>query len=130
MYPSIAMSNNISQETKIATTLWISTCPFTLEEINNRFEVWQEAAARLSKTMNPTAQEKRNVSILKSAYETAVAANSDHIDTIFGKISSPDENSVDLCHDLFGLPDLSEMKNLWENQNGSQDSTGERSSQS
>lgn len=120
------MSNNISQETKIATTLWIGTCPFTLEEVNNRFETWQEAAARLSKT--PTPREKREVSMLKAAYETAVAANSDHIDTIFGKLSSPDENSVDLCHDLFGLPDLAEMKKRWENRNGSQDSTEKRSS--
>ena len=116
MYPSIARASNISQETKLATVLWIGTCPYTLREVYDMYVEWQNAEKRLAKMSNPVARDKLQVSIAKRTYENMVKANSDYIDTIFGKLISPDENAVDLCHELFGLPDYSEMRRLYREQ--------------
>ena len=116
MYPSIARASNISQETKLATVLWVGTCPYTLREVYDIYIEWQRAEQRLAKMTNPTARDKLHVSVIKRTYENMVKSNSDYIDTIFGKLISPDENAVDLCHELFGLPDYQEMRRLYREQ--------------
>ena len=77
---------------------------------------WQNAEKHLANLGNPTARDKLQVSIIKRTYENMVKSNSDYIDTIFGKLISPDENAVDLCHTLFGLPNYSEMRRLYREQ--------------
>ncbi len=116
MYPSIARASNISQETKLATVLWIGTCPYTLRDVFDAYIDWQNAEKRLARLDNPVARDKLQVSIAKRTYENMVKSNSDYIDTIFGKLISPDENAVDLGHELFGLPDYQEMRRLYREQ--------------
>ena len=101
MYPSIAMAMNISRDTKYATVLHVDGCPYTLEQISETYN------------MMDIEKDSKKKSELKNRYEEMISANTAYLDTLFGKLTCPDENCVDLCNQLFNMPDFSEMSELF-----------------
>ena len=101
MYPSIAMAMNISRDTKYATVLHVDGCPYTLEQID-----------AICKTIDLEKDQKKKAELTRQ-YEAMIAANTAYLDTLFGKLSCPDENCVDLCKQLFNMPDFAEMSGLF-----------------
>ena len=101
MYPSIASAMNVSKLTKFATVLHVDGAPYTLEEINAAYTAYKECKVDKEKKA------------LKNHYEALTLANSEWLDSLFGRLATPEENAVDICHQLFGLPNFSEMKSLF-----------------
>lgn len=85
-YPSMTIASNVSRETKLFTTLWVEGCPHTLDEIESE--------------ANPRRQSEM------------AKENAEHIYAVFGLLPCVKENAVTVCHELFGLPNYQEMKDL------------------
>jgi len=101
MYPSILMSCNCGRITKYSTTLHVDGCPYALEEISAAYE-----------TMKNEENAKQK-SLLNNTYKAMALANTEWMDEFFGKLATTEENAVDLCHQVFNLPNYSEMAELF-----------------
>ena len=101
MYPSIASAMNVSKLTKFATVLHVDGAPYSLEEINALYTQAKECKVDKEKKA------------LYNKYKAMTLANSEWLDNLFGRLATTEENAVDLCSQLFDLPNYSEMKSLF-----------------
>ena len=103
-YPSLTIAMNISRETKEATVLWITGCPYSIEELQRmREEIEQLPAAEKKKA------EKRYA-------DTIVKQNAEYIFEFFSRYPAVVENAVKLCEQHFNIPGYDEMLQLFINQ--------------
>ena len=103
MYPSIAMAMNISRMTRYATVLHVDSCPHTLEEISEIYEA-------MKKERDSSKKKK-----LSNEYKKITLENTHYIDELFDKLATPEEDCVDVCQQVFNLPNFTQMKSLFEN---------------
>lgn len=100
-YPSLTIAMNISRETKEATVLWITGCPYSIEQLRERME-----------EINQLEGSERTKAEDKFA-KTVVKQNAEYIFEFFSRYPTVIENAVELCKQHFNIPGYDEMLQLF-----------------
>jgi len=100
MYPSIAMSTNLSRISRFASVLWIEGAPYTLEELSSMYDDIQ------------SEKDPKKLKEKKRFFELAVLDNTNYIENFFGLYFTPEENAVTLCKSMFGFPDFDDIDQI------------------
>lgn len=101
-YPSITIAMNISRETKECTVLWITGCPYSLDELKSHIE----EINKLDGPAKTKAEEKFS--------DTIVKQNAEYIFQFFSNYPTVLENAVSLCKQHFNIPNYEEMLELFQ----------------
>ena len=100
-YPSLTIAMNISRETKEATVLWITGCPYSIEQLRESME-----------EINQLEGSERTKAEDKFA-KTVVKQNAEYIFEFFSRYPTVIENAVELCKQHFNIPGYDEMLQLF-----------------
>lgn len=103
-YPSITIAMNISRETKEATVLWITGCPYSIEELQ-----------RMREEIDLLPQKEKTKAEKKYA-DKIVKQNAEYIFEFFSRYPAVVENAVKLCEQHFNIPGYDEMLSLFAEQ--------------
>ncbi len=100
-YPSITIAFNISKETKEATILWITGCPYSLEHL-------REMQIEISGMAPGKEKEKKEEEL-----EAKAVKNAEYIFAFCSSYPTVIENAVSLCKHHFNIPGYDEMLDLF-----------------
>ena len=105
-YPSLTIAFNISRETKIASVLWISGCPYDLEYL-------REFEANIKAMKPENKEEAATKKRLTEELEAMAIANATYIFKFFSLYPAVTENAVSICGAHFNIPTYTEMLKLF-----------------